>query len=105
MYRLTTPAHQFTLPINTSECQDILVTYAQGGTIVAEKHMDNGVLPEGMTLEGKKVIISLTQAETKAFSAKKATAQVRVLTLGGQAYASQYFDIEVKEVLNKDILT
>ena len=105
MYRLTTPAHQFTLPIETNTCQDILVTYAQGGTIVLEKHMDDGVLPEGMTTEGKKVIVTLTQAETKLFTAKKAYAQVRVLTLGGQAYASQYFEIQVNEVLNKDILT
>jgi hypothetical protein len=31
MYRATTPTHTFTLPINTSDCLEIQVTYKQGG--------------------------------------------------------------------------
>lgn len=44
MYRATTPKHIFTLPIPTSNCKDILITYAQKGKIIIEKHKDEGGL-------------------------------------------------------------
>lgn len=104
MYRATTPKHIFTLPIPTSNCKDILITYAQKGKIIIEKHKDDGVLPSGMTLDGDDVIIVLTQEETNKFKENKATAQIRVLTNGGKVCASKRFQISVKGVDDDQIL-
>lgn len=103
MYRVTTPTHTFTLPIDTSECNAIQVTYKQGCNILTKEYND-GVLPSGMTLDEKDVIINLTQAETKGFTAGTVDIQLRALTNGGKAYASQHFTVNVSQVNNEDIL-
>ena len=104
MYRATTPIHTFTLPIQTSNCKEIQVTYKQGPTMLV-KHYQDGTLPEGMTLDGKQVIIKLTQEETLKFCSKDAArVQVRVLTTDDSAYASQPFKVSITNVLNEEIL-
>lgn len=106
MYRATTPIHTFTLPIQTSNCKEIQVTYKQGPTILV-KHYQDGTLPEGMTLDGRKVIIKLIQEETLKFCQKDsapAEVQVRVLTTDDSVYASQRFKVAVTNVLNEEIL-
>lgn len=103
MYRATTPTHTFTLPIQTSDCKDILVTYKQNNVIL-DKHMDDGTLPSGMTIDGKTITITLTQEETKQFSQNVATVQVRVLTFDGLAMASQKFKLYIENVLNDEEL-
>lgn len=103
MYRVTTPTHTFTLPIDTSTCSEILLTYEQGSTVL-EKHYQDNTLPDGMTLDGTSVIQVLTQEETKAFCRGVVKAQIRVLTTAGKAYTSQKFEIHVKDTLNEDIL-
>lgn len=104
MIRVTTPTHTFTLPMETSDCSEIQVTYKQGKVSVV-KHYQDGVLPSGMSLDGDDVMVRLTQEETKQFKATlPAEAQVRVLTLGGDAYASQIFKVTVGEVLNEGVL-
>ena len=104
MYRVTTPTHTFTLPIDTSECAAIQVTYKQGKTTLIKEYKD-GTLPSGMTLDEKDVVINLTQAETKGFSVGTVDVQVRALTNGGRAYASQHFNVSVNRVNNEDILS
>lgn len=104
MYRVTTPTHVFSLPIDTSECAEIQVTYKQGSVILL-KHYQDGTLPSGMTLDGNNVRVRLTQEETKQFDSKQAAvAQVRVLTTANDALASSKFSITIKDVLNEDIL-
>lgn len=103
MYRVTTPTHTFTLPIDTSTCSEILLTYEQG-SVQLDKHYENNTLPDGMTLDGYNVVQVLSQAETAKFKEGIVYAQVRVLTTAGKAYASQKFKIGVKETLNEDIL-
>lgn len=104
MYRVTTPTHKFTLPIQTSTCKEIQVTYKQGDNSLV-KHYQNGTLPAGMTLNGKDVIIELSQEETKAFKpGAVVNVQIRVLTNDDLAYASQMFTIYVNNVLNEEIL-
>lgn len=104
MYRVTTPTHTFTLPIDTSECAAIQVTYKQGTKTLIKEYKD-GALPSGMSFDEKDVIINLTQAETKAFSVGTVDVQVRALTNGGKAYASQHFNVSVNRVNNEDILS
>ena len=104
MYRATTPVHTFTLPIETNTCKEIQVTYKQGNTMLV-KHYQDQTLPEGMTLDGKKVIIKLTQEETLNFCSEKAAfVQVRVLTSDDSAYASERFKVSITNVLNEEIL-
>ena len=103
MYRVTTPTHTYTLPIETSSCKEILVSYKQNNVLL-EKHYQDGTLPSGMTLNGNDVIVNLTQAETKAFDNGKIDAQVRVLTNANKAFASQIFTITHKDVINEEIL-
>ena len=105
MYRVTTPTHTFSLPMATSECEVIQVTYKQQDEVVLSKQYDDGVLPSGMTLDGNDVILNLTQAETKKFVKGKAKVQVRALTGEGKALASDNFEFQVYDVNNEDILT
>lgn len=105
MFRVTTPTHVFTLPIDTSSCKEILITYKQDD-IKLIKHYENGTLPDGMTLNDKDAIIRLTQEETKQFVANTyVKTQVRVLTTGNDSYASQIFNVIVNEVLNDEVLS
>lgn len=103
MYRVTTPTHTYTLPIETSTCKDILVSYKQNN-VRLEKHYQDGTLPSGMTLDGKKVIVNLSQVETKKFVKGSVDSQVRVLTNADKAFASQHFTISIKDVNNEEIL-
>ena len=104
MYRVTTPTHTFKLPINTSDCSEIQLTYKQGSTVLV-KHYQDGILPDGMTLDDEQVIQILTQEETKAFKEGTASVQVRVLLPSGKSYASQTFSFHVSEVLNDEVLS
>lgn len=104
MYRATTETHTFVLPIQTSTCDEILLTYRQGGVIL-DKHYENGVLPDGMFLYGNRVYQSLTQEETDMFSEGFVDAQIRVLTNEGEAHASQIFKIYINKVLNDVVLS
>ena len=104
MYRVTTPTHTFTLPMSTSSLKEIQVTYLQGEVSLI-KHYQDGIMPSGMSLDDDKVIIQLTQEETKLFAANKnISTQVRVLTNDNEAFASQLFIVEVDEVLSEDVL-
>lgn len=103
MYRVTTPSYTFTLPSDTSQYSEIQVTLRQGCRQLV-KHYQDGTLPSGMTLDGKDVVIELTQEETKKFAPGTFSAQVRVLTPSGDSFASQIFTVMVNQVLNEEIL-
>lgn len=107
MYRVTTPTHTFTLPIQTNTCVKIQVTYRQLATKLSKIYQDQ-TLPSGMELDGKKVIVKLTQEETKAFNAtdpeNPVYAQVRAKTVGGDVFASQKFRVSLDDVLDDEVL-
>lgn len=103
MYRVTTPTHTFKLPIETNTCSEILVSYKQTD-VCLDKHYENGTLPSGMTLDGKNVIIILTQEETKQFAEGRVKVQIRVLTNAGAVMASQIFTLSVADVINEEVL-
>lgn len=102
-YRVTTPQHTFTLPISTSECSVLQVTYSQGCKKLVKEYA-HGVAPSGMVLDDDMIIINLSQEETKGFSVGAVSVQVRVLTNGGRAYASKEFNVNVKKVNSDNIL-
>lgn len=104
MYRVTTPTHTFVLPALASSYKEVQITYTQSNAFLV-KHYQNETLPSGMTFEGNKVIIRLTQEETKRFSARKpAQVQVRVLTSDDDVYASKIFNVTIERVLNEEVL-
>lgn len=104
MYRATTPTHTYKLPIQTSDCKIIKVIYKQGETKIVKYYMGN-TEADGMTLDGDKVIIKLTQEETLMFNAKEpVSAQIRVLTNDDDAFASRRFRIAVNETQDEEIL-
>lgn len=99
MRRATTPTHSFTLPFDSSMVSRFLLTYQQRGQTVLEKTEDD------MTVEGNTWSVKLTQEETKLFSpALDVTAQIRILTPGEDALASDTMKLRVKPVLNDEVL-
>ena len=98
MIRATTPTHTFSLPIETSLIKEVLITYKQDDEIVVEKGMKD------CTCVGTKVETTLTQEETRRFSAEKVLIQLRILTNDNQALVSDVIRRYVTDVLNDVIL-
>lgn len=97
MYRVTTPTHTFNLPFDTSLIDKLILTYKQQDKIVLEK------TEEDVTIEEGKIYFTFTQEETKLFKADNAKVQLRV-KMGDTVMASNILTINIKEVLNKDIM-
>ncbi len=101
MIRATTPIHTFTFPeqVDPSTCPRILITYKQNGRIVLELEKEN------LTIADQTISVSLTQEQTRRFSPHhKTEVQVRVLTPERGALASQIEEIEIRNVLNDEVL-
>ena len=100
MYRATTPTHTFELPFDYSQfVSKLLLTYKQNGNIVLEK------TEKDITFNGNIVEVELTQEETNLFNGDEIVKiQLRVLTLGNEALASEEFTIMANEVLNDKVL-
>lgn len=99
MRRLTTPEHKFTLQIDPAVISKVRITYAQNNAIVLNKEGD------AVSLDGNIAKVKLTQEETKEFqSNKEVEIQVRVLTLGGDALASDIIKADVKKVLDDEVM-
>ena len=90
------------MPLDSSDCNIIQVTFRQGKHKLIKTY--NGTLPSGMTLDGDKVIVILTQEETKDFDYGDAYVQLRALTDGAEAYASESFHLMVKDVEDDTVL-
>ena len=99
MRRLTTPEHKFTLQIDSSIINKIRITYAQDNAIVLTKQ------DQDVFLDANVAKVKLTQEETKKFvSGKEVEIQVRVITLGGDALASDIIKVDVQKVLDDEVI-
>ena len=99
MRRLTTPEHKFTLKIDPSVIDKIRITYAQNNVIILTKEGND------VSIDDNIAKVKLTQEETKKFTAgKEAEIQVRVLTLGNDALASDIIKIDVTKVLDDEVM-
>ena len=111
MIRATTPKHVFTFETNPDLYKKILITYAQGDSIVMEKTKDDLTI-EPVTnafgdLVGYSAWFRLSQEDTKKFQAgggKQVFVQVRVLTYADEAFASDKKSFSVQDVLNDEVL-
>ena len=97
--RATTPKQTFILELTgVPDLTQILITYAQKGTIVFEREKD------AMTIEDNKVWFRLTQEETLSLRQNiPVEIQVRVFTPDGNALASDIFEVSVERVLNEEV--
>lgn len=95
----TTPTHTFGLPFETDVISKIKVTYAQNGRVILEKKDKQCVL------DGNTVSIKLTQEDTFLFEyGKNVEIQMRILTAGGDALASNIRIISVDKCLDSEVL-
>ena len=100
MRRLTTPEHRFVLQVEPSVIDKIRITYAQDDTVVLTKETDD------IFLEDNVATVILSQEETKRFVAEKdVEIQVRILTLGGNALASDIITDDVTKVLDDEVMS
>ena len=111
MIRATTPKQTFIFDINPDNFSKILITYAQNDKIILEK--TKGDLTIGPVTDafeqvtGYSAWFRMTQEETNKFEAgpgKQVTVQVRVLTIGNEALASEKKTFSVQDVLNDEVL-
>jgi hypothetical protein len=100
MIRATTPTLTFQLPFDVLEfCDKILITLAQDNENIFDK-TENDV-----EINGKEIKLSLTQEETLKFNPNgMVSVQVRVLSKGGEALASNIMYLRVCDVLNEEVL-
>lgn len=97
MYRVTTPTHTFKLPFEANTIDKLILTYKQNGRIVLEKNK------EDVTLIDNKIVVVLTQEETKLFEPQKAFVQLRVKA-DDAVMASKAIVFYVSDVLNDEVM-
>lgn len=98
MIRGTTPTHTFNLPFDTALIDKIKITYAQNGVVVLTKEKAD------CKFDGNAATVKLTQEDTLKFDASRVQIQIRVLTMGGDALASDIVTKTCGEVLEEGVL-
>lgn len=112
MIRATTPIHKFVFDEDPDEnFSKLLVTYSQDDTIILEKDKEDMEFSTETDSDNNTIYIAsirLSQSETILFSVKpsdKVEIQIRALTYAGEALASDIKTINVKDVLNDEVLS
>ncbi len=99
MRRGTTPTHTFTTDIDLTKAEVIYLTYEQADCIKLTRDIDS------MTVEEDKVVVTLTQEETLAFTAPdRVHIQIRARFPGETAIASNIIETSVEKVLKDGVI-
>lgn len=99
MIRGTTPTHTFTLPISVDDVDKIRIIYAQGGVKIVKANAD-------CTMEGNTITTKLTQEDTLSLTSDNyVEIQLRVLTVAGDAFASQIMRTHVCVCLEDEVMS
>ncbi len=99
MIRGTTTKITFNVPIETSQIAVAYVTFTSDDVVVVEKKLSD------LTLETKKVICKLTQAESLSFIPNtRVRVQLRARLKDGTAFASKIRDLSVGNILKEGII-
>lgn len=102
--RATTPFHKFIFPVDPRTFHNILITYKQLGKIVLELHQEDLIFAPD-TDDVNSAYHLMTQEETNLFIAgHPVKVQVRVIDSNGLAFASKIMPLEIKPVLNSEVL-
>ena len=97
MTRGTTPTHTFTVPIDASDVAKIRVIYSQHGRVILTRDYD--------TYQDGKLVVQLSQEETLDFSSTQPVyIQLRVITLAGEALASEVIQTCAARLLEDEVL-
>lgn len=97
MVRGTTPTHSFSIPFDTSEIDELFLTYSQNGQVVFEKQK------EDCELIDNEIRVHLTQDDTLLLSDKKQTEiQLAVKTRGGDVFRSNIINVSTERILHDD---
>ena len=93
MRRGTTPEHTFTLPFDTSTIAAVRIIYEYNDNEIVVKTKDD------CTLDGKDIKVKLSQEDTLKFICNTTIkVQVRILTVDGEAIASDVMTVFVKRL-------
>lgn len=102
MRRGTTPTHTFTTDVDLSSAEVMYITYQQRSKTILEKTLDDA------TIEGNKVTVRLTQAETLRFSddyaSNEVKIQIRARTHDSSAWVSNVMTTTVDRLLKEGII-
>lgn len=101
MKRATTVTHTFSLPFSyVAYISKVLITYKQRNEIVFTKD-ENQI----EVRNDKDILVKLSQEDTKQFLPNiPVKIEIRALTLGGDAIASDIIETRVENVLNDEVL-
>ncbi|RHC58347.1 hypothetical protein DW839_01975 [Enterocloster bolteae] len=101
MTRGTTPTITLTLnEVDLTSLKSVYVTFCQSGKMLTKQ---SGT--EGVEITEHTVSVSLSQEETLRFTPGTVEVQLRGLTNGGDAFATNVARVAVKEVLLKEVIT
>ena len=101
MIRGTTPTIILTLnKVDLTSLKSVYVTFCQYGKMITKKNGD-----EGVAITEHSVSVSLTQEETLRLTPGTVEVQLRGLTKGGDAFATNVATVVVKEVLLEEVIT
>ena len=99
MIQGTTPTHKFNIPIDASTIKSVRITYAQQGNVLLTKETAD------CRIDGNIVELKLTQEETLLFNEfSSVQIQMRILTIGGDALASELMRVPCGAILDKEVL-
>ena len=93
----STERHTLTFPIDLENVEGVKITYTQNEDIVIVKEKDD------VTINGKKIIVTLSEAETKLFEPQTPVEVQAKIKRDGQVIPTQIKRVAVKRMLNTDI--
>lgn len=96
--RGTTPTNVFNVNVDMTGAT-VFVTYSQYGKVVVEK------TGEDLTVAADSVTVVLSQADTVKFQAGNVSIQIRYVTAGGFADASNVIMVNVGQILKDGVIT
>lgn len=101
MTRGTTPTIILTVNgVDLTSLKSVYVTFCQSGKMLTKQSGN-----EGVEITEHTVSVSLSQEETLRFTPGTVEVQLRGLTNGGDAFATNVAKVAVKEVLLKEVIT
>lgn len=96
IYGGTTPTHTFTLPFDASLIEEVHIVYAQNGKSVLVKRRSD------CELNGNEIVVKLSQKDTLMLdNSTLVSIQIRVLTVDGEALASDKINVSTYKCLEK----
>lgn len=93
--RGTTSLHEFFTELPTDGLAALYITYVQNDEVIVEKQLADATLEEG------KISVTLSQADTLAFVAGRATCQIRVKYTNDSAFATDEVACKVLDILKE----